>query len=378
MLFYFFITFTLYYIIIWIFNLGWQNSGIPKSDESLTSLPFVSVVIAVRNEEKNILKLMDCLADQSLPKNRYEVIIVNDNSTDKTVKIIENFMCSEPTNIQILQSDYQDNQLASPKKYALSKGIELSKGEIIVTTDGDCWFGKGWLKSMTSSFRNEKAMFVSGPVALKGENNLLSKIQTIEFASLIGSGGALINLKYPLMCNGANLAFRKSAFYHVDGYKGNMETMTGDDVFLMQKIHQAYKNSIIFIKKQDVIVNTLIQPTLSALVNQRKRWASKWNKNLIPFSWVLPVFLFIHYLSFLAGLTVILYDFKNYWVVGIFILLKIILDYIFLKKVMVFCKLQYGIWVFLLSEILYPFYALFFGIVVHFGNYTWKDRSHKI
>lgn len=378
MLIYFFITFALYYIIIGIFILGWENIETQESDDTLNSLSFVSVVIAVRNEEKNISRLVDCLAHQSVPKNKFEVIIVNDNSTDRTTQIIESFIDSGLLNIQFIQSDYKGNQLVSPKKYALLKAIESSRGEIIITTDGDCWFGKDWIKSMLSSFHIENTMFVSGPVVLRGDDNFLLKIQTIEFASLIGSGGALINLNYPLMCNGANLAFRKSAFYYVDGYKGNIETSTGDDVFLMQKIHQAYNDSIVFIKNQNAIVNTRAQPTLSALINQRKRWASKWNKHLLPISWALPVFLFIHYLSFFASLLVFIHDIKNYWVIGIFILLKIILDYIFLKKVMDFCKLQNGIWVFFLSEVLYPFYAVFFGIVVHFGKYTWKDRSHKI
>lgn len=340
-------------------------------------LPFISVIIAVRNEEKNIPKLLKCLSSQSYPKDQYEVIIIDDHSEDNTVRIINNasnFM----ENVSLLKTNFSDKMNISPKKSALLKGIDASEGDIIVMTDGDCWFGEDWIKAIASAFYNEKTMFVAGPVAIKGDRSLLSKIQTLEFSSLIGTGGALIRLNYPLFCNGANLAFRKKTFYEVNGYKGYEDNSSGDDVFLMQKIHNSYKNSIVFQKDQRAIVYTFPQPSISGLIHQRIRWASKWNKYVPTLSWFLPVFLFVLYVSFLAGVISIFLIPQFLWKVGLLILIKIILDYLILKKVMFFCKLRFDFWVFLLSEFLYPFYAFFIGILVHFGNFRWKGRLHKV
>ncbi len=357
---------------------GWEKISIPLEDNNSKDSSFVSVIIAVRNEEKNLPKLMKCLSSQSYPKDQFEVILVDDHSEDNTVSIIKDANSQGMENVRLLKTNYKSEMNISPKKSALIDGLDASEGDIIVMTDGDCWFGEDWINSMATAFYNEKTMFVAGPVALRGSESLLSKIQALEFSSLIGTGGALIELNYPLMCNGANLAFRKKAFYKVNGYKGFEDNSSGDDVFLMQKIHTLYKNSIAFQKDQRAIVYTSPQPTVSDLIQQRKRWASKWNKYLPPLSWSLPVFLFVHYVSFLIGIIAIFLIPQMIWKVGLLILIKIILDYFVLKKVMVFCKLQFEFWIFLLSEFLYPIYTLFIGISVHFGNYKWKGRLHKI
>lgn len=372
---YFLINFSIYFIFMLFMLYGWNKIPIPLDHTKIKELPFVSVVIAVRNEEKNIFRLLNCLAGQSFPFKQFEVIMIDDSSDDNTTEEIQKFLPTEKLNLKLLKTNLKPHHGKPPKKAALQKGIEATKGDIIVMTDGDCWFGEDWLKSLTSSFENKKTMFVAGPVALKGDESLFSKIQALEFSSLIGTGGALIGLNYPLMCNGANLAFRKNAFYKVNGYEDNV---SGDDVFLMQKIHASFKGSIAFQRDHRAIVCTSPQPSISDLIQQRKRWASKWNKYLPPLSWVLPVFLFTHYASFLVGIIVLFAVPQFLWKIGLLISIKIILDYIILKKVMVFCKLRFEFWVFLLSEFLYPFYALYIGISVHFGNYQWKGRSHKV
>lgn len=377
MLLYFFLIFSLYYIFILLMTYGWNKLSISLTHRSPKDFPQVSIIIAVRNEEKNILKLLHGFSQQSFPINKYELIIVDDDSSDNTMHKIQKFIISNKVNIKLLKSEFQPGCGKTPKKVALQKGIEASKGEIIVMTDGDCWFGEEWLESMTTNFVNEKIMFVAGPVALNGNESLLSKIQVLEFSSLIGSGGALIGFNYPIMCNGANLAFRKKAFYEVNGYDGFEDTSSGDDVFLMQKIHASFKNSIAFQKDPRALVHSSPQRTVSDLINQRKRWASKWNKFILPLSWVLPIFLLIHYVSFIACIIIFFVNPQNSWIAGLLLLTKIILDYGFLKKVMDFCNLRFEFWVFLLSEFLYPFYAITIGISVHFGNYKWKDRFHK-
>ncbi len=378
MVLYFSIIFLLYFLFVLILIYGWERTnGQSQFDNISTSSMFVTVIIAVRNEEKNILRLLNCLSSQSYPKDKYEVIIIDDSSEDQTISKIQGFKTSKNFNLKLLNSDFKKNEGVTPKKAALQQGINLAKGEIVMMTDGDCWFGENWIKSFSLAFYHDSIKFVSGIVAIKSNSTMLSKIQSIEFSSLIGTGGALINLNYPLMCNGANLAFRKEAFFFVNGYSGYEEKSTGDDVFLMQKIHNSFKKSISFIKDQQAVVYTIPQPSLSALLHQRKRWASKWRNYPLLFSWLIPVFLFIHYISIVTIIWVafILPQFILW--LGVILIVKIVLDGILLRKVMDLCKLKFDYFSFLISEILYPFYALIIGISVQLGSYKWKGRSYK-
>src|SRR5213075_2078285 len=120
------------------------------------------------------------------------------------------------------------------------------------------------------------ARFISGPVKLEEGNSLFGKMQVTEFASLIGTGAASIGFGMPNMCNGANLAFEKAAFVAVNGYAGNDKIASGDDEFLMHKIHSQFPGSVCFLKNPKAIVRTNVQQSLSGFLSQRIRWASKW------------------------------------------------------------------------------------------------------
>lgn len=379
MMLYFLIIFSMYFIFLLILLYGWNRSiSQPLSTSSVSNPLFISVIVAVRNEDENILRLLNCLSLQSYPKEKYEVIIVDDYSTDHTVSKIQGFKKSQNFNLRLLKSEHKNLKEITPKKAALQQGIDAAKGDVIMMTDGDCWFGEDWIKSFSLAFYNDSIKFVAGIVAIEGNITMLSKIQSIEFSSLIGTGGALINLNYPLMCNGANLAFRKEVFYEVDGYLGYENNSSGDDVFLMQKINNNYKNSIAFINDHRAVVYTFPQPSFSTLLHQRKRWASKWHKYPLVFSWLIPVFLFIHYLSFIAIILMAIISVQFMSLAVSLIMVKIILDGVFLRKVMKICKLKFEFFTFLLSEVIYPFYAIIVGISVQFGKYEWKGRSYKI
>ena len=111
------------------------------------SLPFITVVIAARNEEDNLPKLLDDLVNQKINKNKFEVIIANDRSIDKTAEIINKYSNKykfiKPIHI-IKKAEM------APKKYALENAINKSKGEIILATDADCRVSNNWAISMAS------------------------------------------------------------------------------------------------------------------------------------------------------------------------------------------------------------------------------------
>ena len=186
--------FTLLYVIInFLLLRGWRGWPLKISKSKIVKR-YVSVIITVRNEEKNIVNILGDLERQNY--NRFEVIVVNDHSEDKTKELVQNFNSQSKINVSIFDLS---NLSKSPKKDAITLGVELSNGDLIVSTDADCRVGENWIASIAGHFEGE-LKFLAGPVTFNNQNSIFRKIQTIEFASLIGSGAAALYFKKPIMC----------------------------------------------------------------------------------------------------------------------------------------------------------------------------------
>ena len=376
MLVFFYFIFGLYFIFLCVLIIGWEKlKGVDPEPPTSRKNPKISVIIPVRNEAKTVKRLLRSLFQQEYPKELYEVIVVDDNSTDETFEIVEECKKWDAWNLEIISSLKTPN--VTPKKRALNSGLEVSSGDLIITTDGDCWMGKHWLKSISTVFQNKQNKFIAGPVFFSGTTGFWSKIVQLEFSSLIGSGGALLAFRYPLMCNGANIAFRRDAFIQVNGYEGVQDAASGDDVFLMQKIRRAFPDSVEFVKDRNMIVYTAPPSSFSNLYQQRRRWASKWNSPLLRTNWMIPVFLFIHYVSFFVLIAVWISSDATSAVLPLLILIKILLDFIFLERIRKFSRQKLSIPAFAVCELLYPIYTIIIGLAVHFGKWRWKGRRFK-
>lgn len=378
MLLYFFIIYALYIVFISIVLVGWQRLDTRANNPSKTSELYLSIILIARNESNNIANILGDLQAQEYPVSKYEVILIDDHSEDDTENIAQKTMKNSGVRFRCLKNEYRPGMPGTPKKSAITQAVGVASGDIIITTDADCRVGSGWLAAMAGPFAKAKCRFVSGPVAIMPGTRLLENLQVMEFTGLMMSGAALVALKYPLLCNGANMAYRKETFLKLRGFEGNEDIASGDDVFLMQKIYAAYPGSVSFLKSRNAIAQTLAQPGINSLVAQRRRWASKWNAFLLPGGAVLPVFLFVCYASVLASAGVLMADFYNAWILGLFLGIKSLADLVLLIKGMRFCKRRFNYATFLLCEVLYPIYVIIIGVTVHFGTMYWKDRKHKI
>ncbi|MDD5570913.1 MAG: glycosyltransferase, partial [Bacteroidales bacterium] len=159
---------------------------------------FASIIIPVRNEEENIMECLKSIIEQTYPKELFEIIVVDDNSTDSTVEKVK----AINSGIKLIELKNEK----SFKKEAIQEGIKQAKGELIITTDGDCIAGELWLENIISFYEKEKPKMMILPVVYHNEKNIFEKIQSLEFLSLIGSAGASALLMNPVLCNGANLA----------------------------------------------------------------------------------------------------------------------------------------------------------------------------
>ncbi len=352
-------------------------SGLGKLKQNLQEqIPeeFVSIIVPFRNEAKNILNTYKSLTSQSYPIEKYEIIFVNDSSDDNSLQLLESLPKKENVYIYSVPNDYSAN---AHKKRAIRFGIEKSRGEIIVTTDADCVHNKDWLKNLLK-FMDKGTGFVSGPVKFKSNSNLFSEMQRLEFAGLVITGAGLIGSGNPIICNAANIAYRKKAFEEVGGFTYQMSLSSGDDELLMQKIDRDSDYQIKFALDKNAIVSTEANPTIKDFYHQRKRWASKglfYGDHLLLIKLVL---IFLFYLSLIVQpILGFILSVKFFLTFIITFLFKISAEYLVLKKGITLLFDSKILKLFLITEILQVPYILVSGFMGMFGNLVWKDRKIK-
>jgi biofilm PGA synthesis N-glycosyltransferase PgaC len=358
-----------YVLLIIAFWLGWEKSQ--PCRELSEEPPSVSIIIAVRNEEENIVSLLTDISQQAYPLQLLEVVIVDDHSTDATVRRIQEFSSEAAFSIVL------DNlRVEEGKKAAINKAVALSKNEIILTTDGDCRADTGWISSMTSCFGNADIQLVSGPVRMPAHDSFWQRIQSIEFSSLISAGAATLTLGWPTMANADNLAYRKAALEKVNLQEGQ-NTSSGDDIFLLHEIGRIYNNGVVFCRDQKAIIDTESASVISLFFNQRKRWAGKWQFYYDMPTILLAVFVFFVNLAVLSLPLLVFFNRISLLLAANLFVVKFVFEYLFLKEVQKFFNSKILLHEFIILDIIYPAYVTLVALAGLGGTYIWKDRKTR-
>jgi len=374
-----------YAALILYYRKSWMsiNDYVPVKIFTENELPFISIIIAARNEEKNIGNCIQSIINQSYSTNKFEIIVVNDHSTDKTVSIIHSF---QKENIRVIDlADFTQNKfLNSYKKKSIETALQFAKGELIVTTDADCIAPRKWLETIASFYKEKKPVFVALPVVFKDPllkdsftKGFFKIFQSLDFMSLQGITGASVHKKFHNMCNGANLAYEKKVFYEVNGFEGIDEIASGDDMLLMHKIQNAYPKKIMFLKSPEVIIETKPASNLKEFFNQRIRWASKADK------YTDKKITFVLMLVYLLNAWLLILGIISFFYLNVFLLFvisiasKTSVELFFLYPVAKFFKKEKLLWWFLLAQPLHILYTLIVGWLGKFGSYYWKGRKVK-
>jgi len=361
----------LYACLIYYYYRGW-NQLLTFSPGGISTRTFISVIIPVRNEASHIIPLITSLHQQDYPVDNFEVIVVNDFSTDTTPQLLEQ-VCSG--NIKWIQSD-GPAELSSKKK-AIESGIHAAKGTLIVTTDADCRHPSGWLSLINEFHQKTGSCFIAAPVKLHHTNQLLSVFQSLDFITLQGITGAGIANRSHFMCNGANLAYSREAFFQVNGFEGIDHIASGDDMLLMYKIWKRYPKGIEFLKSREAMVSTDPMTTWKDFLMQRKRWAGK---ALVYDDYRMIAVLVFVYLLNLSFIILIAFSFyhSSFWLyTGLFWVIKTIIEWPFVYSVSRFYReealMKYFFWI----QPLHIFYTVLIGIIGQMGRYEWKGRRTK-
>jgi Glycosyltransferases, probably involved in cell wall biogenesis len=242
--------------------------------QSFNDLRF-SVVIAAHNEEANIADCLKSVLGQTIESSLYEVILVNDRSTDRTREVSLSFVQAY-SNLSIITITQTPPGIA-PKKYAVAQGIARARNEIIVFTDADCRVPPTWLTSLSAYFDPDVGLVqgITNFAYIQGMNKAFFNLQAVDFLSHGIVAAAAIGAIFPLNSNANNLAFRKTAFDAVGGYGTAKSVVSGDDDLLLQRISKSATWKIRYMTDFNGAVETLPAPTWKAVFEQRKRWGSK-------------------------------------------------------------------------------------------------------
>ena len=361
----------LYFILIISFFTGWFRIR-EFEPENINVFPFVSVIIPMRNEEKNLYQLLKNIYSQHYPGERFEVIIVDDHSNDNSVKLIETFTAEYNHHIKLIKLTKD----LYGKKKALHSGICTSKGELVLVTDADCELPETWLSTFVSYYlNNDKPKMVSGLVDFKNDHSIFNYIQNLEFLGLIGSGTGAAGIGMPVYCNAASMMFERAVYFEFQDPLGEL-TVSGDDTFLLHKIKKNYPAKIGFLKSKKAIVFTKPEKNLTGFMHQRRRWSSKArfyrDKDILMVTILISITNFI-FLFWMLGAFV--FPGRSF---VILLLIKLAIDWILMIPILDYFKKNKLHFLVPLLALLMPFYYGTLILMNLFASgFIWKDRKYS-
>lgn len=337
-------------------------------DAILRQAKKVSVLIAARNEGKNIEKLLQSLYNQTFDKENFEVIIVDDHSDDDTFGISESFKVSHPEmGLKLLKAT------GSGKKQAISQALHAADNEVVIVTDADCELPAKWIEKMLAFYIAKDLKMLLGPVLLSPADTLFEKLQVLEHMSLIASTAGSAAIGMPVMCNGANMMYDRKSALNVEKDRTDMKLASGDDMFLMEQFIARYGSKAIgFFLNREVIVKTATMPNLKAFFRQRTRWTSKTKAytNWKIIATALTVFLFNLSIVFFFVAGFFMPVFWAFYV--LYVIMKTLIDYPIIRRISAFMKQKKLKFWTLPLEFIYPFYVVFTAFAGMFTKVRWK------
>ncbi|MCW3085078.1 MAG: hypothetical protein JWP12_2444 [Bacteroidetes bacterium] len=353
---------------------GWIKTRSPGNKNNFPVT--IAVIVAARNEEKNIAECLDKLLAQTYPAANVEIIVMDDHSTDLTGMVIQRYT-EKYRNVKLISLAE-----TSGKKNAIAAAIAVTQAELIVTTDADCTMGKNWLETIVGFYSATDSKMIVAPVAFTKPVSVFEKMQSLEFMALMGSTAGSLYFNAAILCNGANLAYTRAVFNELNGFSGIDGGASGDDVLLMYKIAEKYPEKIRFLKDAEAIVYTPAKKTFSEFMNQRKRWASKGFGAMNPATRMVSVLvysvsfmlLFMGFLTGFAALKSAVYlPFFEFCLIMTGI--KCIIDFLLLFLAASFFKRKHELFLFLPEQLLYMLYVVVVGMLGSTGKYEWKGRK---
>jgi cellulose synthase/poly-beta-1,6-N-acetylglucosamine synthase-like glycosyltransferase len=319
-------------------------------------------IVPFRNEADNLPQLLESMSKLIYPTNLFEVILVDDESSEKFK--IEDL----GFRIQMVKNNRVSK---SPKKDAIVTAMQMVTTDWVITTDADCIVPKNWLLTLDQYIQNYNVQMIAGAVTYDCQNSFLHHFQQLDLSSLQGATIGSFGLGKGFMCNGANFAYSKAFFQELKGFEGNEAIASGDDVFLLQKAIAYAPNKVHYLKSKDNIVLTKPLNDWKSVFHQRVRWAAKTSSYKSSFGKGLGIVVFIANLAIVLG-----FFFLDFWIIFPLFLLKMTIDAVLILQSNQYLNHKTSYLV--SSSVFYPFWSVTVAIYSLFGRYEWKGRRFRL
>ncbi|MEO1030363.1 MAG: glycosyltransferase [Bacteroidota bacterium] len=372
------VTVAIIIIVIYLMLIGSLSFGFDKIKtfrlQDLKAKTKFSVVIPFRNEAKHLPKLLDSILKLNYPKDLFEIILVDDDSSDQSIEMIHKVMASSAQNLSIIKNKRMSN---SPKKDAISTAIAHSKNEWIITTDADCIVPTYWLDTFDEYIQTRHPNCIVAPVSYTQNHSFFNRFQALDFLSLQGATIGGFGLKLPFLSNGANFAYQKTAFKNSNGFKDNSDIASGDDIFLLEKFKQLNVKKVAYLKSNNAIVMTSPVDHIGQLIQQRLRWASKTSRNPNGFSKMVGLVVFLANLVCVVLPFAVLIGLMELRIAIALFVIKFAIDFLLLFKTSRFLGQESILLSYIYASVLYPFFSVYIVALSWFKSYSWKGRVFK-
>jgi cellulose synthase/poly-beta-1,6-N-acetylglucosamine synthase-like glycosyltransferase len=353
-----------YLVQLAIFTYGAFKSRLP----SFQYQPNVSVVIAARNEESNIKPCLESLANLAYPKEKLEIIIVNDHSTDRTGEIISEFI-KENDFIKTIVPEIKNDSLKG-KPNAISQGIEMSHGEIIFVSDADCMVPPNWIKDIVKYYDESTGLVCGFTYTEYGK--IFYGMQSLDWLFLLTVASGSFAIKTPLSCVGNNMSFRRKAYEEVGGYRGLRFSVTEDAALLIEIANKTKWKFKLPFERNSLVLSRACSNFMD-LFHQKKRWGAGGKRS--------PVLGFILMSAgFLISSLILALPFLNlsFKYILIPVISKLVLDFLFLLIPLTYFNLLKLYKFFLIFEIYFIIYVFTLPFMVYIDkSVRWKGRVYK-
>lgn len=363
----FLLVISIYFFIFLFIFIGWLKLRDTKSDVYFAPIK-ISVIIAARNESRSIPFLLNDLYQQDYPAEFFDIIIVDDHS-DQRLSDLEQLKAYPGENLIVL--DLPENK--EGKKQALLEGVKHSHSELVLFTDADCRIGPKWIQSFVQQYNLKSSTLLFGLVDYEHRSGFLHSFFRADLLSLVVSGAGTASMGFATICNGANIAIRRSVFLeHAKDLK--MHITTGDDVFLLHVAKDKYKRNISVIKNRTGIVTTKPPENIAEFFSQRARWASKGTAYKDPDTLSLALLVLLTNFTLVLVFILCTSGIIHIWNAIALYLIKTIADSLILIAGFYYFGGKKTILLVPVYELIYPIYILIATLMGILHLFTWKNR----
>lgn len=292
-----------------------------QASEKYTPSQGVSVIVCAKDEELTLPELLLVLSVQNYSK--YELILVNDHSTDGTIALLETFKAEHDRSERPVKIVSLTDPASTGKKNAIEKGIEISDFNYLLFTDADCVpNSEGWIEEMMKEFNQDKRIVLGYGPYRKVKNSFLNKLIRFETLMTAIQYFSYAERGMPYMGVGRNLAYHKDLFIQQDGFGSHKNILSGDDDLFVSSAGNN-KNTANCLSKESF--------TISEAPNSLKSWVKQKRRHITTSAnyqfkhqfllavfylsqllfWILPIYLFIN--QILAPIVLLLILIRSYF-----------------------------------------------------------------